>query len=158
MEALTASLTFTKAVKKPLKYRKAAKPGHAPLSYYIHESADPMSIVTKIKGAVETTNVARTNDVVVTGPAKETYVMGPAKFLQLYNVAEEVAVPRQSPRMVAKVTRRHMKQAGIPGDRLEFRAPWGETMLLVAGDYLVRDNGSYYRIERAMFKQTYRLV
>jgi len=157
METLLPLLKFRTAVKKPLNYRKAIAPGVKALTYYIHDSPKPMPIVTKLKKEVETRNVAHQNDIVITGPLLETYVQSPSKFLQLYNVREEIAVPRDMPRSVAKVSMTDMKNAGIAAARLTFTTGWGESMLLLAGDYLVKEqSGTYYRIEKTMFEKTYR--
>ena len=103
----------------------------------------------------ETVNTATKGDVVITGTRGEQYVVKPRKFLELYNVIDGVATPRPSPRLVARVSKAALETAA-GGTSISFKAPWGEDMLLRAGDYLVKDGTSgYYRIEARAFRDTY---
>jgi hypothetical protein len=43
-------------------------------------------------------------------------------------------------------------------DGISFVAPWGEAMVLQPGDYLVKSDGGYYRIEREAFRTTYKIL
>jgi hypothetical protein len=123
-------------------------------SFMVYEMDVPLVVVTKINGVKETTNSAKRGDVIFTGPLGEQYVVGPSKFISLYNVQEGIATPRPLPRMVAKMTKflLHNKP-------LEFMAPWGESMLLAPGDYLVQDPSGkgHYRIEKKAFALTYKV-
>jgi hypothetical protein len=136
-----------------------------PMSYtIITDSAitkqNPFIVTTITKdGSIETTNLAKSGDIIMSGPSCEKYVLSPDNFCKFYearssNKKEEgdgvYVIPNQSPRFVAKYTH---------DDRcVTFTAPWGETMLLKPGDYLVKDiggDGCYYRIAEAEFKETY---
>lgn len=157
IQSLARSLQFVTATKKAYALTMVTDAAAMPArSFYVHEGAKPLEVVTEIGGERETKNTAHPGDVVVCGPKGERYVVKPRKFLQLYNVVDEVARPRPLPRQVAVVTRADLRKAGIKEDHLEFAAPWGETMLLKAGDVLVRDGtAGYYRVEKAAFAETY---
>jgi len=142
------------ATKKSVPYKQfVGLPSAAPKkSFIIYEMDVPLEVITKIKGVKETTNTAKRGDVIFTGPLGEQYVVGPSKFISLYNVQEGIATPRPLPRMVAKITK-----TLLHNKPLQFIAPWGESMLLAPGDYLVQDPSGkgHYRIEKSAFTMTY---
>jgi hypothetical protein len=96
----------------------------------------------------ETTNTAEAGDIMLSGPSQENYVIKGAKFGKLYQgEIGSTVVPEQSPRQVAVYT---------APDAVQFTAPWGESMVIKPGDYLVRDgDAGYYRIAKAEYEQTY---
>ena len=116
-----------------------------------------MQVSTVLGAEKETTNTVRYGDIYISGPQGESYIIRAKDFLRLYNINEGIATPRKQPRKVAKVTKRILKELDMPMSIL-FKAPWGEDMLLNAGDYLVKDtngNGGVYRVEAKAFTQTY---
>ena len=113
---------------------------------------------TIIDGKVETTKTVKRGDVVITGPKKEQYSVDCSKFLDLYDVNANVAVPRPLPKRVYHATATAFKQATVSAP-LSFTTAWGEKMALEKGDYLVEDGPKhFYRIEKDAFKRTYRIV
>ena len=154
MDRLIGCLKFKKAVKKPKKYKLVSVDDLKPCTFAIVEKR--MIVETILDGVLETRNVARRGDIIVSGTKDERYVISIKKFIELYDVNDRIAIPRQNPRWVARVGHRDFLNAGIKGRSIEFIAPWGETMILNAGDYLVKDaNGGFYRIEKTAFKDTY---
>jgi len=149
IESVASQLEFlpTKKQAKQYKFVKDGKPGELPaMSYTV--STGEMPVVTVTSDGKETQNVAQKGDIIMSGPSEENYVIKSEKFPKLYqgNLGSTV-VPEQSPRMVAVYN----------GDKpVTFTAPWGESMVLKPGDYLVKDGDQgYYRIAKAEYEQTY---
>jgi hypothetical protein len=117
-------------------------------------SDKPIQVVTSINGQKETFNMANRGDVIITGPLGERYIISPFKFTTLYNIINGYAVPRLVKKQVAKYTVEISRKLNLPVS-FKFKAPWGEDMLLNTGDYIVNDNGKFYRIEQSVFKKTY---
>ena len=154
MNRLIKVLKFKKAVKKPINYELVNVEAIKPCTFAIVEKR--MLVDTILDGIVETRNVTRRRDIIVSGTKDERYVISIKKFIELYDVNDGIAIPRQNPRWVARVGHQDFLNAGIKGRSIEFIAPWGETMVLNTGDYLVKDtNGGFYRIEKTAFKDTY---
>lgn len=87
----------------------------------------------------------------ISGPSQEKYVIKGEKFNKLYQGGMgNTVVPEQSPRQVAQYR---------GNQEVTFTAPWGESMVLKPGDYLVKDpdNTGYYRIARQEFEATYQV-
>lgn len=147
---IASQLDFLPTKKQPLKYKwiKDGEPGKMePMSYT--EAKKPQRIITITKDGKETENTAKPSDIIMSGPSKENYVLTQEKFNKMYDVGRDyVAIPEQSPRMVAKYD---------GPDTVKFKASWGEDMILKPGDYLVKepDNKGYYRIAAAEYLQTY---
>lgn len=149
---LAAQMKFLPTRKKILKYKFIPSGQRmTPLSYRLSDQdGELVKTITSTDTAdnPETKNVALKGDVVMSGPSGENYVVKAAKFGKLYdgNIGG-IVYPEQSPRMVAMYT----------GQRpVTFTAPWGESMKLEPGDYLVKDgDAGYYRIAKAEYKQTY---
>ncbi len=152
---LVKNKDFRTVYKKPLKYKRA--PSYADMgknSYFVAE--DPVEVVTRIGGKVETTNTTRSGDFIICGPLLEKYIVRPGKLVKLYNVQDEVLIPRSEPRQAAEITKKLFEQFKLPVEGAQFTASWGEKMLLMPGDYLVNEgNGKMYRIERNAFAATY---
>ena len=157
METIAAHLQFKEYQKKPKKYiRSMDIYSKTPNTFYIHTGEENVTIVTKIHGAKETSNTMKRGDVLITGPKGERYVVGAGKFLGLYNVNEEIAVPRALPRMVARLTKVAVRKGGNGiEDKIVFTAPWSEKMVAKVGDYIVKDGDGYYRVEKTAFLSTY---
>jgi hypothetical protein len=156
MEDIVVHLLFKEYQKKPTKYTRSMDiNSKTPKTFYVH-TGENVTIVTKIRGVKETSNTLQRGDVLITGPKGERYVVGAGKFLGLYNVNEEIAIPRALPRMVARLTRSALRKGGHgTKDTIVFTAPWGETMIAKIGDYIVKDGDGHYRVEKTAFLSTY---
>jgi hypothetical protein len=145
-------MKFLPTSKKILKYNFIpAGQRMTPMSYRLSDQdGELIKTITSTDTAdkPETKNVALKGDVVMSGPSGETYVVKGAKFGKLYdgNIGG-IVYPEQSPRMVAAYTGQQV---------VNFTAPWGESMILKPGDYLVKDgDAGYYRVAKAEYEQTY---
>ena len=137
---------------KQLKQYKFIPPGTpmTPMSYRLSDQdGELIKTITSTDTAdnPETKNVALKGDVVMSGPSGENYVVKGAKFGKLYdgNVGG-IVYPEQGPRMVAAYTGQQV---------VNFTAPWGESMIMKPGDYLVKGDDGYYRVAKAEYEQTY---
>jgi hypothetical protein len=137
----------TTKLAKQYKFVKDGMPGQMPaMTYTVSTQEQP--VVTVTSDGKETQNVAGSNDVIMSGPSRENYVVKAAKFPKLYQgTMGGPVIPEQSPRLVALYTGK------MP---VTFTAPWGESMILKPGDYLVKDgDAGYYRIAKVEYDQTY---
>lgn len=147
INTIADGLNFLPTSKKKLTYKFVTTPENMPpMSYTVAEKAQPVTTVTA--DGKETQNVAEVNDIIMSGPSQEQYVIKGTKFPKLYSgqIGGPVTV-EQSPRMVAVYTGQ---------DTVMFKAPWGEDMVLKPNDYLVKEgDGKYYRIAKLEYEQTY---
>ena len=137
----------TTKLAKQYKFVKDGIPGQMPaMTYTVSTQEQP--VVTVTSDGKETQNVATPTDVIMSGPSKENYVVKAAKFPKLYQgTMGGPVIPEQSPRLVA------LYAVKMP---VTFTAPWGESMILKPGDYLVKDgDAGYYRIAKLEYDQTY---
>lgn len=109
-------------------------------------------IETKMKsGLKETDNTVKADgDMVITNPDGEQYIVEKAKFEKRYEIDPEN--PKQfRPKGGA--------QEFIPvQEDIQFKAPWGEEMTILAGGVLNitgRDSGDIYGIQKDEFNNTY---
>lgn len=147
IDQVASGMKFLPTSKKMLTYGFTQSPeGMPPMSYAVAPDRTP--VVTVTSDGVETQNVAERDDIIMSGPSGERYVIKAAKFPKLY--AGQVGGPvhpEQSPRNVAVY---------VGGDPVQFTAPWGESMVLKPGDYLVKEGeGKYYRIAKLEYEATY---
>lgn len=151
LESILPTLKFMQTTKQPKKYTYVdSVENMPPMSYAVAKQQQP--VVTYTADGKETQNVAEPQDIIMSGPSKEQYVVKADKFPKLYTgeIGNEV-IPEQSPRTVARV------------DSIEqpvtFKAPWGEDMILKKGDYLVKDGDQgYYRIAQKEYDATYNSI
>jgi hypothetical protein len=147
INAVAQGLQFMPTSKKKLVYKPAQSDENMPpMSYAVATQQKP--VVTVTADGKETQNVAEPNDVIMSGPSGERYVIKAAKFPKLYmgNIGGPV-FPEQSPRMVAIYT---------GNQPVNFKASWGEDMVLKPGDSLVKEGeGKFYRIAKHEYDQTY---
>lgn len=151
LEEILPSLQWKQTTKQPKKYSYVDSTEEMPpMTYAVAQKEE--QIVTHTLDGKETQNVAAPNDVVMSGPSREQYVVKAAKFPKLYTgKIGDVVVPEQSPRTVARVN--NIEQP------ITFKAPWGEDMVLKKGDYLVKDGDQgYYRIAKHEYEQTYNAI
>lgn len=148
---------FRTAHKKPVKYKQVSSLDNAKKkTFYVHDQTQPIEVVTVVNGENEVKNIAYRGDVVISGPKCEQYVVKLDKFFKLYNVVDEVAVPRPVPRQAAKVTPEIWKRVVPAGVKhVSFDAPWGEKMMLEKGDYIVKDGKGFYRNAYKIFEKAY---
>lgn len=149
INSIAQGLEFLPTTKQAKKYRfvDQGQPGQMPaMTYTVSQQEQP--VVTVTADGKETQNVAGVNDIIMSGPSQENYVVKAAKFPKLYQgQIGQTVIPEQGSRMVARYTGK---------DSVTFTAPWGESMVLKPGDYLVRDgDAGYYRIAQAEYRQTY---
>lgn len=115
-------------------------------------------VVTTIKGEKETTNVAKVGDVLVIGSFEEQYLLSNTKLKDRYKFLEITKGGKEEVwEAVGKCWA--VKYVGL--DSFMFNAPWDEQMVCNPGDYICStklDGTDVYRIEKDVFKKTYRLV
>jgi hypothetical protein len=149
IDQVASQLTFlpTKKQAKQYKFVNNGEPGSMPAMTYTIATTE-IPVVTYTSDGKETQNVAQPDDIIMSGPSKENYVVKAAKFPKLYQgQIGKTVVPEQSPRMVALYSGNEV---------VNFVAPWGENMVLKPGDYVVKDGDQgYYRIAKAEYEQTY---
>jgi hypothetical protein len=115
-------------------------------------------IITFIRGEVETTNVANDNGVVVmnmTTKSREQYIIPSDKFAARYLSGDSVTEDWTTFEPIGEVD-----AVEWDGVSTEFEAPWGELMVIHAGDFLCGVPGSpedVYRIARDEFFETYKI-
>jgi hypothetical protein len=155
---------FVNVKKKPIELERAIYQADSPFrknTFCVFDGAKSKALVTRVNGKVETRNMMHCNDVIITGPLNETYVMSVSKFLNLYNVIDDVAVPKPIIKRAAVVTKEIFKKLKL-GSKLTFTAPWGSPMILEPGDALVLDTSAassgVYRIEKSIFMKTYDIM
>lgn len=149
IQQVASQLEFLPTKKQPKQYKfvKDGEPGQMPpMTYTVSNKQQP--VVTITSDGKETQNVAGEGDIIMSGPSKENYVVKSAKFPKLYQgEVGQTVMPEQNPRMVALYTGK---------EPVTFTAPWGESMVLKPGDYLVKDGDQgYYRIAKVEYEQTY---
>ena len=149
IEVIAAKLEFKPIKKKPLEYIMSNSSDPAdlkPLEYT--DSSKEQEIETFTDDGKETTNIAKKGDFIFAGPSGELYVLKLSKVKEMYTGGiGGTLIPEQTPRQVAR----------YEGKKIEFMAPWDETMVMKPGDYLVKekDGSGYYRIAKKEFEQTY---
>lgn len=144
---VASQLQFQPTSKKKLDYQYAASTDNMPaMSYTVAQQQMP--VVTTTADGKETQNTAEPNDIIMSGPSREQYVIKSAKFPKLYQGQIGGPVhPEQGPRNVA------VYGGNAP---VTFTASWGESMVLKPGDYLVKEaEGKFYRIAKQEYEQTY---
>ena len=148
LEVILPTLEFKKVKKQAKQYQYAESSQNMPaMSYTVVQQQQP--VVTVTSDGKETENVAEPNDIIMSGPSREQYVVKSEKFPKLYDgKIGGVVIPEQGDRIVARVDN--------ITEPITFTAPWGEDMILKRGDYLVKDpSGGYYRIAQQEYDQTY---
>lgn len=113
-------------------------------------------IATVIDGEIETINYALDGNVVVKNPSGEEYILTRGKFDSRYRGPEP---DDEYQTYEATGTTYAVEWTHGPG---EFKASWGEMMIINDGDYLCSvtkaPDGDLYRIEAEAFATTYREI
>lgn len=152
INSVVKDLTFVPTTKKPTPYKYVEVDSldqMPPMSYT--KSLSQQQVVTVPQDGPETTNTAQPGDVVISGPSQEKYVIKDEDFNELYQGGMGgTVVPVEEPRQVAQYQ---------GNQEVTFTAPWGKSMVLKPGDYLVKDpvKTGYYRIARQEFEATYQV-
>ena len=154
MDKILQLVTFKTAEKKIMKYKllnnndddfkKQSK------TVKINMNDEPFVLTTILDNKEEVKRIVKRGDFIVTGLKGEQYAISPNTFFNLYNIIGNNVISKPVKRTVAEVTSSIFKKANISS--LKFTSSWGEEMILEPGDYLVKDNDSYYRIEKDVFK------
>ena len=147
INSIASSMTFLPTTKKKLTYNFANSTSDMPpMSYAVANEQEDVRTVTM--DGKEGDNTAMPNDIIMSGPSKERYVVKAAKFPKLYSGTIGGPVfPEQSPRQVALYSGK---------ENVNFKASWGEDMILKPGDYLVKEaEGKYYRVAKHEYEITY---
>jgi len=147
INSIASSMNFLPTTKKKLTYNFANSTSDMPpMSYAVANEQE--EVVTATMDGKETKNTAMPDDIIMSGPSKERYVVKAAKFPKLYSgTIGSPVIPEQSPRQVALYSGK---------EAVNFKAPWGEDMVLKPGDYLVKEaEGKYYRIAKHEYEITY---
>lgn len=117
------------------------------LTFDVEVAQNSKKIDTIIDGKTETTNTAKKGDYILTGSKGEKYVLSPQKFEQRYTMTSDGR---------AKTKPVQTKAKKYKGPTMKFMASWGEEMILESGDFIINNNGEYYRIEKEAFHNTYK--
>lgn len=151
INSVAAKLNFVTTTKQPKQYRYVQDvmhdlPNMPPMSYGVNTQGSGL-LTTYVGDKKETRNTAEKNDIIMSGPSGEQYIIQGKKFDKLYTGGVgNTVTPEQGPRTVAR----------YKGDPMSFTAPWGEQMIIKPGDWLVKDGDrGYYRIAKKEFEQTY---
>ena len=146
-DEILASLRYHPTRKKPLVYRPANPQSARPLPLTYTVATEETPVTTVLPDGVETRNMARVGDLIVTGISGERYVLRPEEVSRNYTgtVGGNLTVAPAA-RMVARYT---------GSATIRFRAPWGEDMVLKPGDYVVKGGNGHYRIARREFELTH---
>ena len=154
INVVASKLVFKPTTKLPLEYTYIPDvmndlPNMPRMSYGVNtRGPGRLNTFTSDDDDKETRNTTMVQgDIIMSGPSEEQYVIKGDKFNKLYTGGiGNTIIPEQSPRMVALYT----------GEPMSFTAPWGDSMIIKPGDWLVKDGDkSYYRIAKKEFKQTY---
>jgi len=113
-------------------------------------------IETILDGVIETTNIAKDNDVIVKGIKGEEYIVSSDKFKSRYIVV----VPLSNLFFNYEPNGSCFAYEYV-GESFSFMAAWNEPMIVNSGDYLATTDVSVpevYRIEKEAFFLTYEKV
>lgn len=120
------------------------------------------TVLTVIKGVLETANTAKTNDVVVknfnVGQSTEEWIISYDKLKERYFRLGKTHLIDGKEWQLAEA-RGFVKAIEHRGESFEMTAPWGEHMIVNDGDFIaqnVNDEDDIYRIEREQFLATYK--
>jgi hypothetical protein len=123
-------------------------------------------VVTKTSDGIETRNTAENGDWLVENQtsSQEQYLVKSNVFESKYEMVESLCNgwACYKPKGVMKTyefEESDLKYFGVI-QRLEFQAPWKETMFVRVGDYLIIPPGNeeIYRVARKEFSETYQRV
>lgn len=117
------------------------------LTFDVEIANEPKNVTTIIDGEEETTNKANKGDYILTGSKGEKYVLTPEKFNKRYVMVGSSKAKTKPVKIKAKEYTQN--------EQIRFMADWGEQMILNKGDFLVNNNGEFYRIEKEAFHNTY---
>jgi hypothetical protein len=123
-------------------------------------------VVTKTSDGIETRNTAESGDWLVENQtsSEEQYLVKSDIFESKYEMVESLGNgwACYKPKGVMKAYEFEESDLKLFGviQRLEFQAPWKDTMFVRVGDYLIIPPGNeeIYRVARKEFSETYQIV
>lgn len=118
------------------------------LEFNYEKAENRREIVTFINGKKETKNIAQKGDYIMTGTKDEIFSLSPEKFKSRYSIKSGKAVSK--PVKISAIK--------FDGPDTTFVATWGEETVIEKDDYLVKEEGGFYRIEKEAFQNTYRKI
>lgn len=150
-------MVFQDTTKKPICYTKhpdieeAEHLENMPEFTYAVNLIPAFKVETVTSSGKETENIANVDDIIISGPSKEKYVLTKEKFDSFYLPIENgppgTVIPDQTIRKVAQYEGQQ---------NVTFVAPWGEETVLNPGDYLVKSGkNDFYRIDKVEYDLTY---
>ena len=131
------------------------------------KKAEPGSwIITKTSGGFETKNEAKAGDMLVENQTSslEQYLVREDTFSKKYEIEHSLEKGWASYKPISEILAYHVTNADFEFfgllDVLEFEAPWGESMILKPGDYLVTplEKNEIYRVAQKEFEETYKQI
>ena len=131
------------------------------------KKAEPGSwIITKTSGGFETKNKAEAGDMLVENQTSslEQYLVREDTFSKKYEIEHSLEKGWASYKPISEILAYHVTNADFEFfgllDVLEFEAPWGESMILKPGDYLVTplEKNEIYRVAQKEFEETYKQI
>eukprot|EP00798_Chlamydomonas_sp_ICE-L_P017334 gene17334-biopygen26258 len=144
-----AALKFNDVVKKSLKYAFVPeRTDLEPMTFTIAKRKT--KITTKLGNEMSNNNVAMAGDIIICGAYDERYVVTFQKILTMYDIVDGQLTVRAVTQKAAlyKSNTAHT-----------FTAPWGESMTVHSGDYIVKegedDDDGFYRVEKNTFEQMF---
>ena len=124
------------------------------------------TVLTMVSGRLETIKRAELGDIIVRnfelGSSSEQYIIGALeKFKSRYELTDQTLYVDSLNWGIAKATGL-LHAVEYKGDPFTFKAPWGEDMECLDGDFIGKLPGEtvdqVYRIDREAFEKTYRPV
>lgn len=131
------------------------------------KKAEPGSwIITKTSGGFETKNKAKAGDMLIENQTSslEQYLVREDTFSKKYEIEHSLEKGWASYKPISEILAYHVTNADFEFfgllDVLEFEAPWGESMILKPGDYLVTplEKNEIYRVAQKEFEETYKQI
>ncbi|MCR9084442.1 MAG: hypothetical protein NXH89_18575 [Cyclobacteriaceae bacterium] len=138
--------------KKTLVTAKKAKPGE--------------KVITRTSDGVETQNTAKEGDFLVENQTSsgEQYLVGKEIFESKYRIHQSLSKGWASYHPIGKINAIEVNAQDLEhfksDEELTFTAPWGESMVVKEGDFLVcpLDFSEIYRIAKKEFGETYKAI
>eukprot|EP00798_Chlamydomonas_sp_ICE-L_P006767 gene6767-biopygen1971 len=143
-----AELKFNDVVKKSLKYSFVqVRTDLRPMTFTIAKRKTKITTELMSESGNETTNVAMAGDIIICGKYNEQYVVTFTKIWTMYDIVDAHLTVRYVTRQAALYT---------SNTAHTFTAPWGESMTVHPGDYVVKEGeDGFYRVEKNTFEETY---
>lgn len=144
-------------------FEKASRKFYKKKGRFLYRKAvNEETILTIVSGHLETLKKAALGDVIIRnieiGSSAETYIISGEKFVNRYDPLE-IRHIIDGQEWFEALAKGRCEAYEYSGEEIRFKAPWGEPMICVTGDFMARpvpgDAHDIYRIERQTFLQTY---